>query len=97
MQTTKTTHYDWSLPNKDNSDRYMMTQRNKFNALQDISETLTQNDEYNFINAYIEAAAEYIPTKEPNRVPWETLLVEKTWKQHPNVIKGIKLMPMPET
>ena len=43
----------------------MLTLRNKFDALQEISETLTLNDEYeNFVNAHIEAAAECIPTKQ---------------------------------
>ena len=43
----------------------MITLRNKFDALQEIAETLTLNDKYkNFVNAYIEAAAaECIPTK----------------------------------
>ena len=41
-----------------------ITLRNKFNALQEFSETLTPNDEYkNFVNAYMEAAEECIPTK----------------------------------
>ena len=56
----------------------MLTLRNKFDALQDISETLNPNDEYeNFINAHIEAAAKYIPTKQraKPRVPWVTLAV----------------------
>ena len=42
----------------------MLMPRNKFDALQDISETLTPNDEYeNFVNAHIEVVAECIPTK----------------------------------
>ena len=67
MQTTKTTHYDWFLLNNKNiSDKYTITLRNKFDA-QEISETLNPNDEYeNFVNARIEATAECIPTKEPN-------------------------------
>ena len=37
----------------------MITQRNKFDALQKRWETLTQNDEYeNFVNAHMEAATE---------------------------------------
>ena len=58
----------------------MLTQRNKFDALQEISETLTPNDEYeNFVNAHIEATAECIPTKDKAkpRVPWEILVVRK--------------------
>ena len=38
VQTTTTAHYDWSLLNtKDISDKYTLTLRNKFNALQEIS------------------------------------------------------------
>ena len=49
---------------RDISDKYTITLRNKFNALQDISETLTTNDEYeNFINSHMEVTAECIPTK----------------------------------
>ena len=63
-QTTKTSHYDCSmLNNRDISDKYI-TPRNKFNALQEISETLTLNDEYeNFVNAHMKASAECISTK----------------------------------
>ena len=44
------------------SDKYTITLRNKFDALQEILETLTPNDEYeNFLNARMEAAAEFIP------------------------------------
>ena len=58
----------------------MLALRNKFDALQEKSETLTPNDEYeNFINAHLETAAECIPTKQraKPRVPWETLAVRK--------------------
>ena len=80
-QTTKTAHYDWSLLNNtDICDKYTITPRNTFDALQEISETLTPNDEYeNYVNAHIEAAAESIPTKPraKQRVPWVTLAVKK--------------------
>ena len=49
-------------------------------ALQEISKTLTVNDEYeNFVNAHLEVAAECIPTKQraKPRVSWETLVVRK--------------------
>ena len=64
-QTTTTVHYDLSLlNNRDIRDKYMVTQRNKFNALQEMSETPTANDKYeNFINAHSETAAECILTK----------------------------------
>ena len=58
----------------------MLTLRNKFDALQEISETLTLNDKYeNFVNAHLEAATECIPTKlrTKPRFPWETLVVRK--------------------
>ena len=79
-QTTTTVHYDWSLlNNKDIRDKYTLALRNKFDALQK-TETNTPNDEYeNFVNAYLEAAAEYMPTKQRTkpRVPWETLAVRE--------------------
>ena len=50
--------------NRDINKKYMITLRNKYDALQEISETLTLNDEYeNFVNANMEANAEYIPPK----------------------------------
>ena len=64
----------------DISDKYTLTLRNKFNALQEISETSTLNDKYaNFVNTHIEVATECIPTKQraKPRVPWETLVVRK--------------------
>ena len=65
MQTTKTTCDDWSLiNNRDISNKYRITLRNKLNALQEISETLTLNGEYkDFVNTHLEAAAERILTK----------------------------------
>ena len=53
---------------------------NKFDALQEKTETHTPNDEYeNFVNAHLEAAAKYIPTKHriKSRVPKETLAVSE--------------------
>ena len=76
VQTTPTAHYDWSLLNNKNiSDKYMLTLNNKFDAFQEISETLTLNDQYeNFVSEDIEAAAECIPTKlrAKHRIPGET-------------------------
>ena len=76
-----TAHYDWPLLNdRDISDKYMITLRNKFNALQEISETITPNEEYEkFNNALMKVAAECIPTKlrAKHRVPWETLAAKK--------------------
>ena len=79
--TTTTVHYDWALlNNRDIRDRYTLAQRNKYDALQEKTETLTPNKEYeNIINAHLEAAAEFIPTKQrtKSRVPWETLVVRE--------------------
>ena len=77
-----TVHYDWSLlNNRDIRDKYILTLRNKFDALKEISETPTPNDKYeNFVNAHLEPAApERIPTKQraKPRAPWETLVVVK--------------------
>ena len=58
----------------------MLTLRNKFDALQEKTETHTLNDKYeNFINALLEVAAECIPTKQraKPRVPWEILVIRK--------------------
>ena len=60
--------------------KYTMMLRNKFNDLQEISEILTPNHEYeNFIKDYLEAVAECIPTKikAKHRVLWKTLAIRK--------------------
>ena len=52
------------LNNKGISDKYTITLRNKFDTLQEISKTLTLNDEYkNVVNVHMEVAAECLPTK----------------------------------
>ena len=77
------------------SNKYTITLKNKFDSLQEISETLTPNVEYeNFVNALVEAAVECIVTKlrAKHRVPWETQAVRKneiTLKQHPYVKREI--------
>ena len=58
----------------------MSTLRNKFDALQEKTETHTPNEECeNFVNAHLEAAAECIPTKQraKPRDPWQTSAVRK--------------------
>ena len=75
-RTATTIHYDWALIN--NKDISLL--RNKFDALQKKTEILTPNDEYeNYVNAHLEEAAKYIPTKQrtKSRVPWETLAVRE--------------------
>ena len=58
-------HYDWALlNNRDIKDKYLVELRNRFKTQQDLMEKRTPNDEYeNFVNAHLEAAAKYIPTK----------------------------------
>ena len=79
--TTTTVHYDWALlNNKDIRDKYVIALRNKFDVLQEKTKTHTPNDEYeNFVNAHLEAAAKYIPTKHrtKSRYPWEILAVRE--------------------
>ena len=82
----KQNHTLWSLINyKDISNKYWITLRNKFDDLQEISETLTlmNNDYKNLVNTHMEAAAECIPTKirAKHRVPWETLADKKKKKK----------------
>ena len=72
-RTTTTIHYDWALlNNKDIRDKYVIALRNKFDSQQEKTETRTPNDEYEyFVNAHLEAAAKFIPTKHrtKSRVP----------------------------
>ena len=81
-RTTSTKQYDWALRNnKVIRDKYTLALRNKYDALLDQTETSTLNEEYeNVFKAYIEAAAEFIPTNQRRkyRVPWETLAVRET-------------------
>ena len=81
-QTTQTVHYEWSLNNnRDISDKYKITLRNKFDALQKISETLAPNDEYeNFVNSHMEVAVEYIPTWHKSKT-CSMGDFEKTWQR----------------
>ena len=80
-RTTTTVPYKWALlNNKDIRDQYVIALRNKFDALQEKTETRTPNDEYeNFVNAHLHAEVKYIPTKHRTKssVPWETLAVRE--------------------
>ena len=82
---------------------YVLELRNRFETLQEKTEKSTPNDEYeNFVNAHLEAAAKYIPTKIKTkyRVPWETLAVRekralvktasKNYRKKPNKHKCLK-------
>ena len=61
-ETVKITHWS-SLTNRDVRNKYMVTERNRFDTLQEIPETHTPNDEYeNFVSVHMETA-ECIPTK----------------------------------
>ena len=64
----------------DIGDQYALELRNRFETLQVKTENGTPNDEYeNFVNAHLEAAAKFIPTKPITKywVPWETLEVRQ--------------------
>ena len=78
--TTATNTTYWALLNNKDMRGYVLGLRNKFNALQEKTETCTPNDEYeNFVNAYLEATVRYIPIKHRTkfRVPWETLAIRE--------------------
>ena len=104
-RTATTKHYDWALlNNKDIRDKYVLELRNRFETLQEKTEKSTPNDEYeNFVNAHLEAAAKYIPTKLKTkyRVPWETLAVRekralvktasKNYRKNPTNTNALKL------
>ena len=103
-RTATPKHYDWALlNNKDVRDKYVIELRNRFETLQEKTEKSTPNYEYeNFVNAHLEAAAKYIPTKLKTkyRVPWETLAVRekralvktasKNYRKKPNKHKCLK-------
>ena len=78
--------------------------RNRFEALLEKTEKGTQNDEYeNFVNAYLEAAVNCIPTKPKTKytVPWEMLVVRekradmktasKSYRKNPTNTNALKL------
>ena len=104
-RTATTKHYDWALlNNKYIRDKYVLELRNRFETLQEKTEKSTPNDEYeNFVNAHLEAAAKYIPTKIKTkyRVPWETLAVRekralvktasKNYRKNPTNTNALKL------
>ena len=104
-RTATTKHYDWALlNNKDIRDKYVLELRNRFETLQEKTEKSTPNDEYeNFVNAHLEAAAKYIPTKIKTkyRVPWETLALRekralvktasKNYRKNPTNTNALKL------
>ena len=80
-RTATTKHYDWALlNNRDIRDKYALELRNRFETLQEKTEKVTPNNEYeNFVEAHLEAASKCIPTKPRTkyRVPWETSAVRE--------------------
>ena len=74
-RTVTTKRYDWALlNNRDIRDKYALELRNRFETLQEKTEKVTPNDEYeNFVEAHLEAASKCIPTKPRTkyRLPWE--------------------------
>ena len=78
--------------------------KNRFEILQEKTEKGTPDDEYeNFVNAYLKAAANCIPTKPRTKykVTWETLAVRekrahvktasKTYRKNPTNTTALKL------
>ena len=103
-RTTTIVHYDWTLfNNRDIRDKYTLALRNKYDAVQEQTKTRTSNEEYeNFGNTHLEAAAEFIPTKQRTKywVPWETAVREKradvtiaskSNRKNPNNTNALKL------
>ena len=76
-RTTATVYYQWALlNNRDIKDEYTLVLRNKYDTLLEQTKTHTPNEEYeNLVNAHLEAAEEFIPTKQRTkyRVPWEII------------------------
>ena len=102
-RTATTKHYDWALlNNRDIRDKYALELRNRFEALQEETGKGTPNDEYeNFVEAHLEVASKCIPTKRRTkyRVPWETLMLEKSVysrKLPPKAIGRTQQTQMPE-
>ena len=92
------------MNNRDIRDKYVLELRNRFETLQEKTEKITPNDEYeNFINAHLEAVAKCIPTKLKTkyRVQWETLAVRekralvktpsKNYRKKPTNTNALKL------
>ena len=80
-QSSNYVRYDWStLANSDICNRYAVAERNRFDILQEASESFTPNGEYkNFVSAHLETAAESVPTKQraKHSVPSETEAVRE--------------------
>ena len=103
-RTATTKHYDRTLLNNRDKDKYVLELRNRFETLQEKTEKGTPNDEYeNFVHVHLEAAAKCMPTKPRTkyRVPWETLVVREkcahvktasnSYRKNPTNINALKL------
>ena len=93
-RTTTIIHYDLALLY--NRYKYALKLRNKFDALQEKTQTHTPNDEYeNFVKGHLYVAAECIPTKQRTKpkVPWETLAVREKRSDVKTVSKCNKKNP----
>ena len=78
--------YDWSTLRKATQERdsFILTLRNRFDALQEESEIVSPNSTFiNFESACKDAASENIPvkTKMKKRTPWETKKISNTRKE----------------
>ena len=76
--------------------------RNKYDVQKEKTRSHTPNEEdENFVNAYLEVAAEFVPAKQrrKSRVPWETLAVREkradVKKMPPNAKGGTQPILMP--
>ena len=103
-RTVTTKHYDWAFLNNRDRDKYELELRNRFEAQQETTEKATPNHEYeNFVNAYLEAAVNFIPTKPRTkyRIPWKTFSVRekradvktasKCYRKNPTNTNALKL------
>ena len=97
IRTATTRHYDWALlNNRDIRDKYALELRNRFETLQEKTEKVTPNDEYeNFVEAHLEVTSKYIPTKPRTkyRVPWETSEVREKRALVKTVSKRYRMNP----
>ena len=94
-RTVTTRHYDWALlNNRDIRDKYALELRNRFETLQEKTEKVTPNDEYeNFVEAHLEAASKCIPTKPRTkyRVPWETVVYKSNVQEYKLLIISLSI------
>ena len=98
-QRTKTAFYHWSLlNNRDINHKYIITLRNNFDALMEISETLRMiNMRTSSMPTWKQHQNAYQPKRKTKSFLRDICNSEKnvtTWKQHLKGIKRTKLMPI---